>query len=527
MSEADSLWSPHTKELTRCVAGSRNACTPDGDCLAYASGWCGSLVSSEQSLVSKAAFHTHEYKPTSLDAHVANYSDQLILSPNLQFDTLTDMNTKHFISSVLCATLLTGAIHCSFAFAQDSDEKPAATGEAPTPPDSQKPAGTGDAPAPPDSQKPANGDDGKTDTMKAAEERLKQRELQAAARKAALEAEKANREALAKVVDQLVAEANELNVVDREPEHKAHFKRPHPIVETIRKSDMALAALERMNGSFTGKDVLDLYIRWHMMPIFKTATDEDNKASGRQIIELIKKLSPDPPEGVVPYKQVWHYEPPELKHDRDRLWHSIRVSVGYPPYRRTVHGAGAIKHLKGAEKAAAEKKLQQIAAMDAKITKIQDPEAAEFNNQIRRKNERIWRLRDAYREYRGEIIYALVRTGDPRMLDLIGKEIARLVKSKSPFALDLLGYLYRAGFDGVLDRYSSEDLAKFGENLKTVARSADAWVTFSYRYHHHTYRQHRNFADYSYHLILTLTQHEKFSKELEAAMTDPSLSGSE
>ena len=129
------------------------------------------------------------------------------------------------------------------------------------------------------------------------------------------------------------------------------------------------------------------------------------------------------------------------------------------------------------------------------------------DEKLERQNERLREVNKAVREYRGDLIYALIQTGDEGTLDKVVAAIGRQLKMQELAAFDLTAYMYLAVFDGYMQLYDSAALETASNQLETLGRSADAY--FPYRLGGEKvpgwfYPKERNFADYVFHLVQLL-----------------------
>jgi hypothetical protein len=313
-----------------------------------------------------------------------------------------------------------------------------------------------------------------------------QRKADAAAemerRKASAAADRIVDEKITKAIQQLVLEAKDLDVLTK-PTNPAVFSRPHPTLRGL-GPEASLEALNRMLTGFTNNEYRDTYIRWHLAEVVKKAAQSDREETGKRLVKLVKQMP-----GPLAVKEVTdhRYEPKEVAEQYFKVYYGYAVTVGYPPFEQRVYPPASLAHLSGERKAQGEAAWEQ--AKNLKFQTIIDQEARAFNERVRQVNYIV-------RQYRGEVIYELLKTGDPAMLDLVVNEIDRQARAKSGLAYDLMAFMYLAGFDGVLNLYSEQDLQSASATLEKTARATDAWVEYA--------SETRNFADAAFHMIYML-----------------------
>ena len=298
---------------------------------------------------------------------------------------------------------------------------------------------------------------------------------------------------LTKAIEQLKAEAKELDQIV-EPKSPPFMFRPHPALYNL-SGEMAGDVLDRMIRPFLGNEYRDTYIRWHLLHVIAKSRQSDRRQMGPKLIELIKKM---PAPLAVTFKEEYIDVPQEVSAEWHKLYASTHVSVGYPPYQRDYRGEAALPFVTGDRKKQMEAAIKRMAQL--KWERKSFPENIRFNQRVRKIN---WIVR----QYRGELIYALLRTGDPQMARKVIREVGRQAKARQTVAFDLLAFMYLAAFDGVMDLYDQGTLRDISKQLEAVARGADFYYVYKIgddappSYYH---LRNRNFADYAFHLVYML-----------------------
>jgi hypothetical protein len=303
--------------------------------------------------------------------------------------------------------------------------------------------------------------------------------------------------ALEAAIQQLVAEARELDEFEQ-PKMPPVYTRPHPKLRGLNPEAVS-AMLQRMTGSFTGNAYRDTYIRWHLMAVVQKIEQVKLRDDGPRLVSLVKQM---PPALRVEHKQEWQWNDADLARKVEAL--TPRVTVGYPPFDQYYRGEAAIPHLPAAQQAAARANLAQANELRKGLKQIVNPGARTFNTRVRQVN---WIVR----QYRGELIYQLLRTGDPTMLKLVVEEIGKQIGAQQRIALDLMSFLYLAAFDGLLDHYSAADRAAAADQLERLARPHDLYRIYGegdWKPSERIPRNWRNIADYAFHLINLLRDSE-------------------
>lgn len=266
------------------------------------------------------------------------------------------------------------------------------------------------------------------------------------------------------------------------------FKRPHPLVQQI-KPEQTLRLLQRMTYNITGQKYQDVYIRYHLLWAVKEHMPEsDRRVAGQHLVKLLQKL-PEPINAKG--RQEYYREPYEHWREWQRLYphpHEYRAVKGYPPFRQYIHPPESFKFLGEDKREEYQDRLRK--AEEYRKTHpfktIRDEDAILFNR-------RVHDLRFAYRQYIGELVYETLRTGDPRMLDVVLGAIEQLVNKKDGRSYDLLAYMYLAAFDGELEKFPQDALLRSSRKLESLARRNERYESY--------HGQVRNFADYSFHMV--------------------------
>ena len=378
----------------------------------------------------------------------------------------------------LIAALFIGAITSGFALAQPA------------------------SPATPATQPAATQPGESATTQRAGSDKAEKARASIAA-EATLKGQRAER--IAKAVKKLTEEAMDLDKFDKAAS-SVTFNRPHPLLAGFGPDD-AKEVLGRTIGAFTGNEYRDTYIRWHLFWAVIKASDADRRYMGFDVIKLLKMV----PMGLnIPEQPEYTYEPEENWHRYRAMFghnyipHPPIIVEGYPPFERRIGppavwaklGAGSEEAYKAAVEEGKKKNEDQekrakawLLIKENQYTQVYHPGARAFNYRI----EAFSRI--TY-QYRGEIIYFLMMTGDPDILRLLFREIDLAVNGKQGLAIELMQYIYLGSFDGALNLYDEGVLKEMGAMLKKTAREHEGYTVYA--------SQNRNFADYAFHLVYLL-----------------------
>lgn len=278
---------------------------------------------------------------------------------------------------------------------------------------------------------------------------------------------------------------------------------------------MCPMTVKRMVRDFTGNEYRDTYIRWHLVSVLEEkAKQSDLRKMGPDLVKLVNNM-PGPIK--VPLKPTHKDVPPEIARRYHQLMGQTYVwqTSGYPPFvkRSRIGPPKSFDLMPASRRAKAKKAYEEALALRGQWKRIHDREASRFNARIRKMN---WVIR----QYRGELIYLVLRTGDPKMLKVVTNAIEKHARQQNGIAFDLMAFMYRAAFDGVLEMYDGEDLAKVSKELERVARGKEEYLKWGGR--------ERNFADYAFHMVHILREIEGVSGKISDDMRlDPAMAEDE
>lgn len=295
---------------------------------------------------------------------------------------------------------------------------------------------------------------------------------------------------LASAIEVLKAEAGQIGAIKQGSEEPL-FLRPHPALVSF-GPEMAVPVLIEMLQPLDTRDYRDTYIKWHLLYVVKKAT----RADRRDVVDRLTRLLHQIPGPInIARREAYDYSPPEIAAKYRTLLIKSRVKTGYPPFVKTYHGRDAIEYVRPGQRAKWTKMADEIDRLRKLWTRTPIPENIAFN-------KRIDEVKFVVRQYRGELAYELLRSGDPKVLRLISDTIDRNLKARQMIAFDLLAYVYAAGTDGVLTGFEHKDLEAFGGEIKRVARGSADYEKYEVsKTVSPYYSRKRNFADCAFHLI--------------------------
>ena len=300
-----------------------------------------------------------------------------------------------------------------------------------------------------------------------------------------------------RALEQLMREAQSLDKSDNGSSTPVPH-RPAGAVAQIPTS-AAGAVLQRMAGKLTGDDFRDTYIRWQLMDVVNRADAATLAKNSNQLAALLQAL---PSAMKTGYKQEYRYEPPEIAARWWKLWHESKYLDGYPPFQREYHGRDALNNAKGAEKERLKPIVEEMERLRPQFKQIPDHDAIAFNR-------RLDQLNFLHRQYGGELVYALLRTGDPRLFEIAFNEAGRHASQRQLIAFDLLAYAYLAYLNGELNVYDAKTLSQAGSKLLQTATPLDGFKAYRVGDKEPWWGT-RNYADYAYHLVRLLRLYDHF-----------------
>ncbi len=279
--------------------------------------------------------------------------------------------------------------------------------------------------------------------------------------------------------EQLVLEAGELGSL-KVPEHRAVFTRPHRVVRELEPGD-GEDVLRRLGGKLSGDPYGDIYIRWHMMPVVQgwlrqRAVSSEGGAPQplpsdvlRVLHDLFKSM---PAESESKWENPYSDEGKKLNARISALRSQTRVVVGVPPFEKTYSGRTALPHMTPQARRKAEPKVKELEALENQRKQMRDRD-------IDVVNERFSDVNKAFREYRSDLTYAMLQTGDDKSLSDVGSAIGTLIRNRQRAGLDLMQATYKAMHDGYLGLYDDRALASLRGKITKAASGARKYERYN------------------------------------------------
>ncbi|MFW6336359.1 MAG: DUF4159 domain-containing protein, partial [Phycisphaeraceae bacterium] len=249
--------------------------------------------------------------------------------------------------------------------------------------------------------------------------------------------------------------------------------RPHDAIAPL-SAEMGLVVLQEMTQDFTGDSHADSYVRYHLMPIVDRMINEHFRRvvfgdkQGEKLPEFVagqleRLIREAPLRGKSGMSVERVREPADLWEEYNKLRGRTRITVGTPPFERTVHGKDALKVATGSKKQEIRDAMDRMAEIRPKLKQEEDTLARKYNNRVGDFNE-------ANRRYLGDLLGALVASGSDEAFSLFASTMDRLLSdSNQLIAYDLLDVFYAAVFKGHLRLYSDRQLDQFQRRLEQLS----------------------------------------------------------
>lgn len=258
----------------------------------------------------------------------------------------------------------------------------------------------------------------------------------------------------------LVAEANERFVPDTKLQ--ITLVRPHRAVAALPVTD-APKVLAAMKQKLTGDSLKDVYIRYHLMEVVNRALATAPEPFTAELLALAPMV---PDDIEIELKEWWAYDPPEIGKRYRHLIDSCALSIGFPPFRRRVDAPESFQYMDAATRKKAEAMYAEAKSLEGKFKSTQSQENHVYNYKI------IW-MNWLIRQYRGELLYAMVAQGDKNALDLITDAVVD-TSSRNPIrAADLISFLNAAYFNGYMGKYDDVSLKRVAGKLRSAAAASE------------------------------------------------------
>lgn len=286
-------------------------------------------------------------------------------------------------------------------------------------------------------------------------------------------------------IDSLTEEAERLMPSSKEDmegqagRSRLRERRPHAAISPL-SSEMGVMLLQEMTRDFTGNEYANAYVRYHLMPVVEGMIEEHfrrvvfaeqrDKKLPDIVADQLERLIGDAPLERMPGMHVRVVrEPAELWRRYQELRQQTRITVGTPPFQRTLWENEALRFATGEEKQRIQIALEQMREIGPKITFERDQLAHLYNLRIGNFNE-------AARVYFGDLLSALVASGSDETFALFASTMDSLLSDNNQHvAYDLLDVFYASVFKGHLRLYSDGQLERFQSRLEQLGRKYSAY----------------------------------------------------
>jgi len=295
------------------------------------------------------------------------------------------------------------------------------------------------------------------------------------------------REKLDAAIKALIADADAITDVEAD---EPCFTRPHPAIADW-GADMAVPVAIRIRDKFTGSVYRNTFIRWHLLWAVRRPemSDADRRRATLLTSQLVDSL---PGDRRLRRKGTFRRDPEEAYQKWASLHSQVHLVVGYPPFQEYVGPPESLELMSPDRRKKAEEIWEQCQALEGTWKTIYYPGARAYNKRVGQANHIL-------RDYQGELIEQLVRSGDPQVFKRVMRLIDKHARDKSIVGFDLLTYVYLAAFDGELQQYDPKVLKEAGMALERTAKATRGdWVEFGH--------SKRNFSDYAFHMIQVLKE---------------------
>jgi hypothetical protein len=238
--------------------------------------------------------------------------------------------------------------------------------------------------------------------------------------------------------------------------------RPHPAVAKL-GPEHAGQALLAMKGKLTGDPLKDAFVRYHLMDVVNRALPTASESFIKQLLDLAPLV---PADLVVEHKPWWVYDPPAIGNRYRQLIESVALQIGFPPFRRRVDAPESFQYMDGPQRAKAEAAYAEAQSLKGKFKETASVENHTYNFRMTWTN---WLIR----QYRGELLYAMVAQGDVPALDRITDAVAGAAGNDPVRATDLTSFLNAAYFNGLLGKFDEATLKRTAAKLRQAAAASE------------------------------------------------------
>ncbi len=218
-----------------------------------------------------------------------------------------------------------------------------------------------------------------------------------------------------------------------------------------------------MGGAFTGDPLRDTYIRYHLMTVVLEDNDSHNEFSIKRFAAVAKAFPPEitfeanpgTPTTIRISQRGFHY-----------LMSTCNAATGFPPFQRLVGPPESFALMDAAQRAVAEKNWAEAKVLREKFKPIDDPIALRVQL-----SHGVGPGDAAPGAWRDDVRHADVRRR--RGARYLMGQLSTLVQKDPAQAVELLGFVNAAYFNGWLGQYAPGKLKSAAAKLKSVVVAAD------------------------------------------------------
>jgi hypothetical protein len=140
------------------------------------------------------------------------------------------------------------------------------------------------------------------------------------------------------------------------------------------------------------------------------------------------------------------------------------VVTGFPPFQTVIGPPASFATMDADKRKKCEAMYAEALTLQNKFTTIVDREAQIWNNYL----GWIWWM---HRQYRGELAYVMIQSGDNKMFEAVIEEIGRYAKPNPGICEDLILFMNAAWMNGELAQYDKAELKRVSKALKQALAS--------------------------------------------------------
>ncbi|MEM1208804.1 MAG: DUF4159 domain-containing protein [Planctomycetota bacterium] len=281
------------------------------------------------------------------------------------------------------------------------------------------------------------------------------------------------------LVERLKLEAPQLPVEKaNERANAPSFSKPHRTLPRTELSPALAEAAARELLKVRGDSLESRYLRYHLMGVIEAGLERPGasaQAAPSPVIAeaAVKTLAADRPAEYLrgDFEPVEVREPIELFHEYQRLDGETTVSVGVPPFTRTLRGEAAIRVVGPAQAQRIRAAMARREALDDRLTPLKTDREAAARNQ--RRSELNWLTRDP----RASAAELIISYGDDADVEKTIDSAMNAADRHQQSGFDVLDAITRQIIDGRADltRLDSATIDAISQRLGRASRGSGKW----------------------------------------------------